>query len=204
MEINGTSVSGAADWYKDGHLKDFKTTTVWSVIYKDKYEKWEQQLNLYAYLYSEVYGWEVDKVGIEVYITDWSPSRAMREKDYPNSRQFYIPMKLWDKGEQEAFLLQLLERQVGWEDASDEDILSCTDEEMWAKPDKWAIHKVGRKSALKLCDSEDEAREYVAFKWSGMGEDDGIYIDHRPGERTKCERYCGVAQVCSQWGEFGE
>ena len=67
---------------------------------------------------------------------------------------------------------------------------ACTPEERWAKPDKWAVMKHGRKSAVKVFDSEEEANANI-----GLGD----YIEYRQGVDTKCEDYCMVNQFCPYW-----
>jgi len=67
----------------------------------------------------------------------------------------------------------------------------CSDEEQWAKPTVYAVMKEGRKSALKLCSSEEEARTLLDEK--------GTYLQVRPGEKTRCESYCQVRDFCEQY-----
>ena len=64
------------------------------------------------------------------------------------------------------------------------------------KPSKWALMKDGRKSAVKLFDSETEAMLYKQTAKDG----DALFIDHRKGEFTRCEgNFCGVAEFCDQY-----
>ena len=52
----------------------------------------------------------------------------------------------------------------------------------------------GRKSAVKLYNSEDEAKERVA------SEGDNFYVEVRKGEKTRCAQdWCGVSQWCDQY-----
>jgi hypothetical protein len=52
--------------------------------------------------------------------------------------------------------------------------------------------KKGRKSALRVLDTEQEAKNWVDN--TGKGE----YIEHRKGKYTRCEGYCSVAEFCPQ------
>lgn len=63
----------------------------------------------------------------------------------------------------------------------------CTDEERWHKPDKWAVKKPGNKRALKLHDTREAAMAHAGTT---------LEVEYRPGEDTKCLKYCSVAQFC--------
>ena len=54
--------------------------------------------------------------------------------------------------------------------------------------------KIGNKKASKVCDSEVEARNWLAAQ-AKPGQYD---IEHRRGEATRCESYCPVADFCPQ------
>jgi len=88
-----------------------------------------------------------------------------------------------------------------------EGIIHCSDEERWSKPDKWAVMKEGRKSALRLLDSRLDAQRWCVTndhvhlweKGKNIPFKKGISIVHRPGEDTRCEHYCAVSSVCPQY-----
>ena len=66
----------------------------------------------------------------------------------------------------------------------------CSKEERWATEDKWAIMKAGRKTALKVCSSEEEAKSLMET----MG---GTDIEFRQGESKKCvDGYCVCRNYC--------
>ena len=58
--------------------------------------------------------------------------------------------------------------------------------------------KKGRKSALRLVDSEEQAKDYI--KWAKIEDDDKVYIDERKAQYIRCEGYCafGKLGVCPQ------
>ena len=72
---------------------------------------------------------------------------------------------------------------------ADGELTPCSKEERWATEDKWAIMKAGRKTALKVCSSEEEAKSLMET----MG---GTDIEFRQGESKKCSDYCTVCQFC--------
>lgn len=84
------------------------------------------------------------------------------------------------------------------QNTSDDDIPECSKEERWATDDKYAVMKNSAKKALKLCNSKQEAEEYIA---SGKGD----YIEFREGEDKKCMEYCSCKEYCSYWkGKYGK
>lgn len=54
--------------------------------------------------------------------------------------------------------------------------------------------KEGRKSAIKVCTTKEEAEKVAA-------ENKGSFVVERPGEDTKCMGYCNVAPFCSYYRE---
>ncbi len=67
----------------------------------------------------------------------------------------------------------------------------CTPAERWAKPTIYAVRKPGRKTALRVLDTETAARELAAATPNG-------YVEIRPGESVRCADYCAVAEFCAQ------
>ena len=71
----------------------------------------------------------------------------------------------------------------------------CTPDEMWERPEKYAIIKRGNKRASTLVDTEEEAKERLrSFSKE-------YQIEHRPGQRVRCESYCEVSKWCNQFIE---
>ena len=59
-------------------------------------------------------------------------------------------------------------------------------------PDKYAVMRKGRKTALRVLDSQEEAEAYRAEKG-------GDYIEERKGEDKKCIDYCLCCRKCDYW-----
>ena len=51
--------------------------------------------------------------------------------------------------------------------------------------------KKGRKSAVRLLDSEEQAEAYVKDKNVKGG-----YVEKREGENIRCDGYCSVREFC--------
>ena len=93
IEINGKTISGGIDLYENSVISDFKFTSVWNYIYSGRKKEWEQQLNLYSYLYQSA-GFDVETLQIIAVFRDWSARKSKFEKDYPNQIEI-IPIRKW-------------------------------------------------------------------------------------------------------------
>ena len=171
-EVDGIKLSGQADYIEDDIIYDYKVTSAWSGLKGIKRE-WVQQLNLLSYLYGNTKALKI----VAIY-RDWSESQAKRSKDYPQRSVEVISIPLWTKEEQEAYLTTRLELHNGLE-------TECSPEEKWQRPTVYAIMKEGRKTAVKLYDSLEEAKK------DGRGE-----VVERLGENIRCEKYCSVCKFC--------
>ena len=197
-EYDGWTLSGAIDIqevHEDGVIiSDFKVTSVWSVIY-DK-ASWHDQLNVYAYLVRKAKGKSVKKLQIVALLRDWARRKAESESSYPQSPIAIIDIPLWSDEKQDKYVADQMNMHMDAEfhAAMNETLIHCTPEETWEKPTIYAAMKKGRKSAVKLYDSEDEAKERVA------SEGDNFYVEVRKGEKTRCAQdWCGVSQWCDQY-----
>jgi len=182
--VNGWTVSGQFDVIERDTLCDFKVTSVWSVKGDTKVE-WEQQLNLLRLLAIRN-GISVEKLRIIAILRDWQKSRS-REMDYPSAQVVPVDIPVWSIEQAEAFLL---ERVIAHQSKNPP---PCTPEERWATPDKWALMKAGRKTAVKLFDAESEAR--IALVVSGKDHS----LVHRTGTFRRCAEYCSVSHACKQY-----
>lgn len=189
MEVEGWTVSGGMDVYEEsGALLDYKTTSVWKVI-KGDLEEWEKQLNLYAVILRH-HGHAVNKLQVIAILRDWSKMEAERDVTYPQAQVVNINIPLWDN---ERALRFMTERVILHKQAR---VLlpHCSPEDRWARADVWAVMKNGRKTAVKLYPTENEARAHVGF-------DRNFYVTHRPGMSVRCKSYCPVSKFCKQYQE---
>jgi hypothetical protein len=201
-EIDGWKLSGAIDLQcptPDGiTVKDYKTTSVWAVM-NEKIE-WEYQLNLYAYLVEKVKNIPVTGLSIIAFLKDWREDDVGKKDNYPQARVIEIPIVLWSFQEREEFIKARISAHSECDFALETNgsLPDCTKEEMWEKPAVWAVKKTGNKRAHSLYDTPEKAMSAVAE----LG--DAYDIDHRPGERTRCESYCAVNQWCKQYQDYKE
>lgn len=189
IEMEGWVVSGGVDLYeeKPGHLTDYKTTSVWRILSGDLTE-WEHQLNLYS-LILKSHGYKIKKLQVIAILRDWSKFAAMKDpRGYPQSQVLNLEIPLWEQKRAESFLRE----RVIFHQRARIKLPECSDKECWSRPDVFAVKKSGRKSAVKLYSTEEDALTHVAS-------DNSFYIEHRPGQRIRCKFYCQVSEFCSQF-----
>ena len=163
-------------------LQDYKICSVWEVIFGLKAEK-EQQLNILAEL-AISQGYPIKFLEIVACLRDWQKSKAKNDKDYPQQPIMRLKVPLWSQERRIAFI----EARIALHNEVPPQ--PCTDEDRWYSGSKWAVMKKGRKSALRLLDSEEKAQAWMD------NEGKGDSIVHRPGEYRRCEDYCNVRAFC--------
>lgn len=198
---NGWTLSGAFDYLThDGQLIDFKTTSAWSAMDASTNGKseWEAQLNILDWLIrnTEVkVGIKVKSLSIMAILRDWSKLKALTSDNYPKQQAVMIPIKRWSPEEQDAYISERIRLHQEAADMAEPPI--CTPEERWHKDDQYAVMKDGRKSAVRLLPSMEEAKKYLEA--NNMKEGKGCQIVLRKGEDTRCAHYCSVNKFCSHW-----
>lgn len=198
LDYDGWTIGGQLDNLdlRNGVLSDYKVTSAWSVI-GDVKEEWICQLNMLDYLLT-ANNHGVSKLQIVAIIRDWSRNRA-KGKGYPQHPVVIVDVPRWDLAQQaEYFKDRVLEHQsasILWE-GNREHPKECSFRERWEVDPSFALMKAGRKSAVKLFDSEAAAGEALALL------DDKHFIAKRPGERRRCSgNYCGVSSICPYYKE---
>lgn len=200
-EVMGWKISGAVDLQIDNgdgtwEINDWKITGTYSV--QTEKPEWEQQLNCYAWLANRVHGRKVTKLKIIAILRDWQRKQAEFSAAYPQSQVAVVEIPLWSPEEQEAFITgRVATHQAAQKNVDNgESPPYCTDQERWLRGETWAVMKEGRKSAVRLHDSEEEARDTAERLGAGHS------VDHRPGSPIRCAgNYCMVAQWCRQYQE---
>lgn len=185
-DFEGTSLKGTFDHLtiSSGELCDFKVTTVWKVLNNTLPEEWEQQTNIYRWMLHREKNITVNAMAVIAILRDWSKREADRRQDYPQAQAVRLEVPVWPLEVTEAFVRSRIDLH------KTEPVVGCSDEDIWAKPSRWAVMQRGRKTAVKLYDSEAEASATLASNQ---------YVEYRPGIATRCESYCPVAPFCEQW-----
>jgi len=199
-ELDGWQISGAVDLQvvdQDGiHIKDYKTTSVWSVM--NEKPEWEQQLNIYAWLVAFNKKVTIKSLGIVAILRDWKDREVGTKENYPESPIKEVPIRLWTYEQQERFILERIAFHSAAEFALEtgESLPDCTPQEMWEKPTTYAVIKKGNTRAKAVYEFEEFAN--TALKELG----DAYEIQVRQGERTRCKSYCPVNKWCKQYQEY--
>lgn len=193
MNVGNHSVSGQLDLLEDNKLWDFKVTSAWTILFGSRIDEWTQQVNMYVQL-ARHHDIEVESAEVVAILRDWSKTQAVRSSDYPQVNVARFPISIWP----DEYTLDFMQSRVDLHaKAADGQWPRCTDDERWHQPDKWAVMKRGRKTAVKLHDIE-----YNALKHA-MNQGGAHYVEHRPGKDSRCEDYCPVSKFCSQFQEGG-
>lgn len=195
-DIGDVKLSGAIDIQRvtdEGIIiTDYKFTSAWA-LRQDKPE-WEAQQNIYAWLVEKVKGKKVIGVQICALIRDWSRREASVKADYPQAPIQVLELPLWPLEKTEEYIKERIEAhrmskvQADWGD----ELPPCSDDDRWVRETKYAVKREGRKTAIRVFDTQHEADE-LAEKEKG-------YVEVRKGEAIRCTgNFCGVAQWCNQY-----
>ena len=193
-DVDGVTISGAIDLQeeKDGGviITDYKFTSAWAVM--NEKPEWEQQLNVYKWLVETVKRRRVDGLRICALIRDFN--RHENREGYPAAPIQMVSIPMWDTVKAETYVRERLEMHRNAKVAQDfgEPLPHCSPEERWQSETTYAVKREGRKTAIRVFKTIDEAIK-LAEKEKG-------YVETRPGESKRCTgNYCGVADWCEQY-----
>ena len=196
IDIGDYVLSGQFDLYnaETKTITDYKTCSIWKVIYGD-YTDWRRQLLIYSYMLQSI-GFPVEKAEIIALMKDHSKAQAKRKADYPKQPVRKITFQFSDDDftEIEQWLQDRFSEIAEIEKLPDDELPLCTPEERFNSGDKFAVMKKGRKTAMRVLDSMEEAE-----KW--QGENGGDSIEIRQGEDKKCADYCSACEFCNYYKE---
>ena len=194
LDINGTTISGQIDLQEHTPqgvvITDHKFTSVWSVM--NGKADWEAQLNIYRYLVEKVKQQKVYKLQILAFLRDWN--RHEMKPDYPPTQVHVVDIPIWDLDKAEQFIQNRLElhRDSKLSHAWGDGLPECTSEDRWESETTYAVRREGRKTAIRVFKTLQEATE-LANKEKG-------YVETRIGESKRCTgNWCGVAEFCDQY-----
>lgn len=198
---NGWTLSGQFDYLpSNGQLTDFKVTSAWSALdaLTNGKSEWEAQLNILDWLVrhnQKDVKHRVKSLAIMAILRDWSKMRVLTSDNYPRKQVVMIPIRRWSEEEQDTYISTRIKLHQDAKHNGDAPV--CSPEERWNKPDTYAIMKDGRKSAVRLLASMEDAKQWLSD--NNMKEGKGCSIVLRKGEDTRCAHYCAVNQFCSHW-----
>lgn len=200
MNVAGWTVSGQLDIYRGKRLKiqDYKFTSVYTWVMGGRTE-WVYQMNTYAQLL-RANGSEPDEAEIVLIFRDWKKAEAANDPAYPQQQVIVLPIELWPAEQAIAWIEERVRVHQLAELTPTEDLPDCTDEERWVRGNEWVVMRDGQRRAVasKGIASEQDALDFIAAKVNA-GKGDGLHAQFRPGRPLRCEHYCNVNSVCSQW-----
>ena len=193
VPVSKSFVTGQVDCYdmENKIIYDWKTASVWKIQFKD-FTDWKAQGLTYAYLMQQS-GLEVKRCRFVALLKDHSKSKARTDASYPQAPTVVYEFEVTpqDLAATEARIKAKVEEIENAYLLGDDDIEPCSQDERWADGEKWAVMKNGRKTAIKLFDTEAEADA----KAGELG--NAHYVEHRPAISRKCLDYCNCREYCS-------
>ena len=197
----GYQLSGIFDLYDDatGTVTDYKTASVWKAIIGDTGE-WRRQVLCYCWMLRRI-GLNASRGEIVAMLKDHSQRDALVKADYPKHPvvKFSWDFTEADIAECGRWLEERFAAIAEAEALPDSELPLCTPEERWLKGECWAVRRDGLKRAAKLHDTEEAALADAKARTEREGKT--YVVDHRPGEDTKCLRYCSAREFCSHYAE---
>ena len=192
-KIDGFIVSGKFDLIVNGELHDIKTTKTYSYITGSNEGDYRLQGSIYRWLNPDIISG--DFVHINYLFTDWTPTRAIADPDYPKSRCITKPISLYSIEETEVYIKKRIADLKYYEDMDQEELPQCTMKELWQDLSKYALYRDPNKTqrATKL---ENDAMIHNATKYGGKG-----LIIKREGQVRRCH-FCEAKGICTQAEEL--
>lgn len=195
---SGYTLSGIIDHVYD-YVDDYKTTSVWTVIYGSNNEHWRKQLQMGAYLHYKKHGKWISKGRIIAILKDWNRRESQKSFNYPDLPVAVLEFDLGEPEEIENWIIERFKTIENLEKLRDSELPLCTMEERFNKGNKYAVKKKTFKKAMKVYDNLEEARDHLINlerKYPGEYE-----IEERKGEDTKCINYCSCCKFCPYYLE---
>lgn len=182
-DLDGFTIVCIPDLWHNREITDWKITSVYSFLLGDKPE-WEKQLNIYKWMYGK-HGFETDRLTIHAILRDWQKSKTLTDSKYPPIPFNSIDIPVWNDDYTEGIIRDWI---VGLDMP-----VPCSDQERWARPTTWAVMKKGNKKALRVLDTESNAKQWLVNNTYTKD----FYVQKREGEYIRCKSFCNVAPFCS-------
>jgi len=191
VPVSNSKVTGRVDLYdlENETIYDWKTASTWKVQFND-FTDWDKQGLIYAWLMKQN-GLKVKEIKFVALLKDHSKSKARKDFEYPQKPVVVHTVKVTEEAlaEIEKYILEKVQAFENAEKLSDSELPLCTKDERWQDNDKFAVMKEGRKTAIKLFESREEAEANM----KALG---GTYIEDRIAEPRKCADYCACKDHC--------
>jgi hypothetical protein len=191
--VDGITITGRIDNYnmREGIISDYKTVSVWKIRYKN-FDDWYKQGMIYAWLLRKN-DFMVKTCRFIAIIKDHSKRDAKRDSSYPQKPVYVYEFDVTEEGlaEIQKFIETRISAYKLFLTMPDGEIPPCTSDERWEKPTKYAVKKEGRKTAVRVFDTPEEAEKLAGE----LGKNHSV--EKRSGESTRCVDYCSCNGFCN-------
>lgn len=191
-EFAGARVSAQFDNLEldGGVITDYKYQSSYKFKKYEVDPDWTAQLNIQAELVRRA-GHTVNALQIIGLLRDWSKGQADRDPNYPQRPVAVVSIELWPSEK----VVKFVEERITLHRQARVRLPLCTPGERWESPTVFAVMKKGRKSALRLLETKEEADAMAAAEGAGHT------VIHRIGESKRCQNFCSVSKFCTQYQE---
>ncbi len=195
ITVRGTTftVGGKLDMAINGHLFDFKSTSVWTWIKGRKDEDYALQGGLYRWLNEDKI--TEDHININFVFTDWQRGMT-RTEGYPQQRVQQHLVELLPLDATERYIEGKLSELTRCWDLPESELPECTDKELWRSDPVYKYYTDPEKAkdptarSSKNFDTLQEANAHRAEKAKGV-------VVTVPGAVKACG-YCPAFEICEQ------
>lgn len=194
-KVLNTTVTGRVDNYNmaTGTICDYKTASTYKIL-TGSFDDWRAQGLTYAWLLRRN-GLPAARCRFIAMLKDHSKREARRSRDYPQKPIHVYEFDVTDEmiEDTERSVYRKVAEIEAYRRKKDDDIPPCSERERWSRKTEYAVKKNGRKTAVRVLGSEDEATEYAARLGAGH------YVETRHGEPVRCLGYCTCAPFCDYY-----
>lgn len=184
-------VGGKFDMVAEGIVQDNKSTSAYTWVYGGREDDYALQGSLYRWLNPDKI--TEDFIRINFIFTDWQKSQSLQNPLYPDSRCKYKDIPLMDVTSTDLWVKQKLALIEKYENAAEEDIPDCTDEELWMSDTVYKYFADETKTSGRSTKNFTDYMEALSYSQS---KGKGVVITV-PGEPKRCG-YCPAFEICEQ------
>ena len=184
-------VGGKFDMVAEGIVQDNKSTSAYTWVYGGREDDYALQGSLYRWLNPDKI--TEDFIRINFIFTDWQKSQSLQNPLYPDSRCKYKDIPLMDTTSTDLWVKKKLALIEKYENASEEDIPDCTDEELWMSD---TVYKYFADETKTSGRSTKNFTDYMEALTYSQSKGKGVVITV-PGEPKRCG-YCPAFEICEQ------
>lgn len=196
--VDGVTVSGKFDMIFNGRIIDTKSTSTFTYINKTNDKNYKLQGSIYRWLNPDIVFDDV--MDINYVFTDWKPTLAETQKDYPQARAMAYSIDLMSYEETEAWIKQRVALYHKSRNLSEEQLPRCTNEELWRKESVWKYYRDLNKTARSTKNFNNPAEANAHALTLAQKNPNGGVLEVK-GQVVKC-KYCDAFAICKQKDEY--